>query len=95
MNKDAKTLLNLETTQLAKLQKIVQQAIDDEKLITNNLLNPPEDVLTRGQKISDKVAAFGGSWRFIISFFIILIVWIVFNTVTPIKDNFDPYPLFC
>lgn len=92
MNKDAAALLNSETTQLSKLQKIVQQTIDDEKLIINNLLNPPEDVLTRGQKISDKVAAFGGSWLFIISFFVILFIWILFNTLTPIKDNFDPYP---
>lgn len=92
MNKDATTLLNSEIAQLAKLQKIVQQTIEDEKLIINNLLNPPEDVLTRGQKISDKVAAFGGSWAFIISFFIILFAWILFNTIAPIKDNFDPYP---
>lgn len=92
MNKDATTLLNSEIAQLAKLQKIVKQTIEDEKLIINNLLNPPEDVLTRGQKISDKVAAFGGSWAFIISFFIILFAWILFNTITPIKDNFDPYP---
>jgi len=92
MNKDSKTLLNSEATQLAKLQKIVQQTIEDEKLIINNLLNPPEDVLTKGQKISDKVARFGGSWAFIISFFIILFVWILLNTITPIRDNFDPYP---
>lgn len=92
MNKDSKTLLNSETAQLAKLRKIVQQTIDDEKLIIDNLLNPPEDVLTRGQRISDKVARFGGSWSFIISFFVILFIWIILNTVTPIKDNFDPYP---
>jgi uncharacterized membrane protein len=92
MNKDSKTIQNSETQQLAKLQKIVQQTIEDEKLIINNLLNPPEDVLTRGQKISDKVARFGGSWAFIISFFVVLFIWILFNTITPLKDNFDPYP---
>lgn len=92
MTKDSKTIQNSETQQLAKLQKIVQQTIEGEKLIINNLLNPVEDVLTRGQKISDKVARFGGSWAFIISFFIVLFIWILFNTVTPIKENFDPYP---
>jgi uncharacterized membrane protein len=61
-------------------------------LITNNLLNPPKEVLSKGQSISDKVAKFGGSWGFIISFFVILVVWILFNTLTPIKENFDPYP---
>jgi uncharacterized membrane protein len=92
MNKDSKKLLNSETVQLAKLQKIVHQTIEDEKLIINNLLNPPEDVLTKGQKISDKVARFGGSWYFIIYFFIVLFIWILYNTITPLKENFDPYP---
>ncbi|OCB76467.1 DUF1003 domain-containing protein [Flavobacterium crassostreae] len=92
MNKDAKILLNSETEQLAKLQKIVTQTIENEKLILDNLLHPPEDVLTKGQKISDKVASFGGSWAFIISFFILLFAWIAFNTITPLRDNFDPYP---
>lgn len=92
MNKDSKTLLHSETIQLAKLKKIVEQTIDEEKLIINNLLNPPQDLLTKGQKISDKVAKFGGSWAFIISFFVILTSWILFNTLTPLKDNFDPYP---
>lgn len=92
MDKDIKKLLNTENEQIAKLHTIVETAIEDEKLIVNNLLNTPEEVLTTGQKISDKVARFGGSWAFIISFFAILIVWILFNTLTPIKNNFDPYP---
>jgi uncharacterized membrane protein len=49
-------------------------------------------VLTKGQTISDKVATFGGSWKFIILFGIILFVWILFNTLSPKIFNFDPYP---
>ena len=92
MDKDVKKLLQSEADQLKKLQLIVETAIEDEKLIIENLLNPPKDFLTRGQKISDKVARFGGSWAFIISFFIILIIWIVYNTNVATKDEFDPYP---
>ncbi|MEY4928025.1 MAG: hypothetical protein RI894_2461 [Bacteroidota bacterium] len=77
---------------LLKLQKIVQDAMEEEALMTENLLHQPEEVLSKGQKISDVVARFGGSWAFIISFFIILIAWIVFNTLAAIKDVFDPYP---
>ena len=44
------------------------------------------------QKISDKVARFGGSWTFIVTFFAILISWIVFNSVALVKTHFDPYP---
>lgn len=92
MNKDTKALLTAESQQLAKLREIVNNAIEDEKLIIDNLLHPPKEVLTRGQKISDKVAVFGGSWSFIISFFVILVCWIIFNTLAPNKEDFDPYP---
>ncbi len=57
-----------------------------------NLLHPPKETITKGQAISDKVASFGGSWAFIISFFIILILWIVYNCIAPTGKNFDPYP---
>ncbi len=92
MDIDVEKLLTANNEQIKKLQEIVKKVIEEEKLITNNLQNPPRDVITRGQSISDNVAKFGGSWAFIISFFIILIIWILFNTLTPIRDNFDPYP---
>ncbi len=92
MNADTESLLKSENEQLIKLQKIVEQTIEDEKLIVENLLHPPKETLTRGQSISDKVARFGGSWKFIISFSVILSVWILFNTLTPKRDDFDPYP---
>ncbi|KAB5488300.1 MULTISPECIES: DUF1003 domain-containing protein [Flagellimonas] len=92
MDKDIDNLLTAKTAQIKKLQEIVKKAIEDENLITDNLLNPPKELLTKGQSISDKVAKFGGSWAFIISFLIILFAWILFNTLTPTKDNFDPYP---
>ncbi len=92
MDKDINNLLKAESVQLQKLQEIVKKSIEDENLIIENLLNPPKDILTKGQKISDRVARFGGSWAFIISFFIILILWILFNVFSPLQDKFDPYP---
>lgn len=81
-----------EEEQLKKLQDIVSATIKEEELVINNLLHPPSDVLSRGQRISDKVARFGGSWKFIISFMAILIIWIVYNMLSPRKDSFDPFP---
>ncbi|KYG79143.1 MULTISPECIES: DUF1003 domain-containing protein [Roseivirga] len=92
MDNDITNLLTAKSEHIRKLQSIVKKAIEDETLITTNLLNPPKEILSTGQSISDKVAKFGGSWAFIITFFAILIVWILFNTLTPIRDNFDPYP---
>ncbi|MPR31849.1 DUF1003 domain-containing protein [Salmonirosea aquatica] len=75
-----------------RLKAIVEETIREEQLIINNLLHPPAEVLNRGQRVSDKVARFGGSWKFIIIFGVILLVWIVFNTLAPNQQNFDPYP---
>lgn len=85
-------LIDEENHQLNKLKDIVSKTIEDEKLIIENLIHPPIETITTGQRISDKVASFGGSWAFIISFFIILFIWIVFNSVAASKEAFDPYP---
>jgi uncharacterized membrane protein len=92
MNKDIKHLLDSESINLEKLKEIVRKSIEDENLILDNLAHPPKEIITKGQKISDKVARFGGSWAFIISFFIILVFWIFFNIAAPLQDIFDPYP---
>lgn len=92
MDIDVEDLLTKQNNHLAKLHQIVTDTIKEEELITNNLLNPPQEILNRGQKLSDKVARFGGSWKFIISFGIVLGIWITFNSIALGKAKFDPYP---
>jgi len=92
MNNATSTLLQSEDEQLAKLQQIVQKAIAEERSIVENLLHQPKEVISTGDSISDKVAAFGGSWKFIILFAVVLSIWIVYNTLSPVSFEFDPYP---
>ena len=80
MNTETKNITKSGKEQLDKLQDIVQKSINEEKLVVENLLNEPKEIMTRGQSISDKVARFGGSWNFIISFSAILFAWIIFNS---------------
>src|ERR1041384_4974545 len=49
---------------------------------------------TFGQRLADRVAAFGGSWTFIIIFAAILLAWVLLNTLILVRQNasFDPYP---
>lgn len=91
-NEEIDKLLNDENEHLNKLHQIVKNSIQEEELIIKNLLNPPLETLTRGQKISDHVARFGGSWKFIIIFGIGLTLWIIFNVLTVERFKFDPYP---
>ena len=50
------------------------------------------DNRTFGERIADNVADFGGSWTFIIWFFVIIIVWICANVFLLMNKGFDPYP---
>ena len=47
-----------------------------------------------GERASDAIAAFGGSWTFILMFMAVLVCWTFLNTeiLGPRKDAFDPYP---
>lgn len=92
MESELDDLLQAKNENLKKLQDIVKKAINEEELIIENLLHPPKEMLTQEQLLSDRIARFGGSWAFIISFFVILIAWILFNTFSPQAMNFDPYP---
>jgi len=91
-NTEIDKLLADQNKQLNKLHQIVKHTITEEELIINNLLHPPAETLTRGQSISDKVARFGGSWKFIICFLIVLALWIVFNILAMGVYKFDPFP---
>lgn len=85
-------LLQTNDQSLQKLHDIVETAIREERLIVHHLTHPQQETLTRGQKISDQVAKFGGSWAFIISFGIVLTCWIIFNVMAPKYWQFDQYP---
>ncbi len=67
--------------------------------VTRNVNTEMEKKLTVGQRIADKVASFGGSWSFIITYGAILIVWMAINTFFLARYSsgqngaqFDPYP---
>lgn len=45
-----------------------------------------------GERLADRVAAIGGSWRFIIGFGVFLLAWAVLNTLLLGTRAFDPFP---
>ncbi|NHM03785.1 DUF1003 domain-containing protein [Flavobacterium celericrescens] len=83
--------LQTEISQLSKLEKDVVRSLGDD---TSFVAKVEEEADTRnyGQIVADKVAAFGGSWTFIISFFIFISIWIGSNVFIFTNKEFDPYP---
>lgn len=59
--------------------------------IAENINNSQKSTLSRGDIMSDKLAEFAGSWKFIISFVAIIFIWIIVNIIM-ISSSFDPYP---
>jgi uncharacterized membrane protein len=78
--------------ELSSMEKIVLDTISNGDQISNLAINQDNTPLSRGQKMADHVASFGGSWTFIISFGFFLFVWILLNSLFLLNKGFDPYP---
>lgn len=88
----ARDLLQKERGELTSLDEQVIEALRDEELLAANVNTEFHERLTFGQRIADKVAAFGGSWNFIGLFAAIIAVWMLLNIGFLLARPFDPYP---
>jgi len=81
--------------QLGTQEQHVAHHLAQRTHITRNVAQDLSEQLTFGQKLADRVAAFGGSWTFISLFAAVLVIWIFLNSyilITYSSDAFDPYP---
>lgn len=81
-----------EVGELNELEKTVLTSVTTNSTLTDKIEGDEKQILTAGQRIADKVASFGGSWTFIISFGIFILIWISINVFWLINKGFDPYP---
>lgn len=85
--------LSKEIGELTELEKTVLTSVSTNNTLTDKIEDSEEkQFLTFGQKIADKVASFGGSWTFIISFGLFIFIWISVNVYWLVNNSFDPYP---
>src|SRR2546430_375079 len=87
-----KRALEDEIGELTSLDQEVIESLQQHEVLTENIEKQFERKLTFGEHLSDKIAEFGGSWRFIIAFGGVLVVWIIINGVLLATRAFDPYP---
>jgi uncharacterized membrane protein len=81
-----------EIGELTELEKTVLSSVTNNNTLTDKIDGDDKQLLTAGQRIADKVASFGGSWTFIISFGVFIFIWISVNIFWLINKGFDPYP---
>jgi uncharacterized membrane protein len=87
-----KDILETEKGELSALEEQVVKSLKEQELLSKNINIEFERQLKVGDRLADRLAAFAGSWRFIIGFFVVLIIWIAVNAVALMQKPFDPYP---
>lgn len=78
--------------ELGEMRDNVLQSLKEHSILSTKLELEEQSELTLGQRIADRVAEFGGSWTFILSFFGFLTIWIIANVFFLRSRTFDPYP---
>ena len=90
----ARALLGKSLDELTVRERNVIESLADGDPVSINVNREFDDQLTFGQRLADKVAKFGGSWTFIITFGVILVTWMTMNAFVLVRsgNDFDPYP---
>jgi uncharacterized membrane protein len=90
--KEVQMLIEEEVGELSDLEKEVLESLKRHDLLSSNTDQEFEQERTFGEKLSDKIASFGGSWKFLIIFSFFLLCWITINSLVMFWRPVDPYP---
>lgn len=90
----AKKVLKKEWEKLAERERRVIRLFLEHAQVSRNTNRIFEDERTFGQRLADRIAAFGGSWTFIGIFCALLVAWVILNSFMLARrdEAFDPYP---
>lgn len=86
------SLIESEKGEITALEKEVLRSIQEHEVLAKNIQAEFEQNRSFGQKLADRIAAFGGSWTFLICFGAFIALWIGMNSIVLIWHPPDPYP---
>lgn len=96
LNDLLRSYINQVSAEEAKAHEALAEKVQRRYESDETLQPLPKDVekgaLSFGEKLADKIADFGGSWRFIIIFVSFLVIWMLINAIFLLNKGFDPYP---
>ena len=88
----ARRLLQKELEQLPPDERHVVERFISRRKVARNMAREFHQSRTLGEQLADNVAAVGGSWKFIICFAVVLVVWMAINSFLLRSNAFDPFP---
>jgi len=86
------SLISQEEGEVNQIHQDVLESIKNNSILSENILEEAEQKLSLGQRLADRIAVFGGSWIFIITFFSFILIWMITNIVFLATKPFDPFP---
>jgi len=85
-------VLETEKGDLSVIEAEVIESLREGEVLTRNVNMEFEEKRTIGERLADRLATFGGSWKFIVIFMSVLFGWIILNSIVLITRRFDPFP---
>ena len=74
-----KEVLEDEIGELSALDQEVIESLEQHEILSSDIIKQFERKLTFGERLSDRIAEFGGSWKFLITFGAVILIWIAIN----------------
>jgi len=91
-SKYVEEVLKADRGELSVLELGVMRSLQQKELLAENTNEELDRQTTPGQRVADKMAQFGGSWAFIITFGAVIAAWITINSIALLTKPFDPFP---
>lgn len=85
-------LLKADSGELTELEHKVADSLATHDTLAENIEREYEEDRTFGERLSDHLASFGGSWSFLIAFALFLAAWMALNIYQGEGRAFDAYP---
>lgn len=86
------TLLLSEKGELSTLDQEVLESMRKHQTVAADVDSEVEENWTFAERLADRIADFGGSWAFLITFSVFILVWITINSVALFWHPVDPFP---
>jgi uncharacterized membrane protein len=78
--------------ELTALEEEVSRSFKERELLSKNVNLEFERKLTVGERLADGLAKYAGSWKFMIGFAVVLVMWITLNSYVLASSAWDHYP---
>lgn len=89
--KKIEELLQRESEQYSKISQIAEKSIQEERTLSDKLIEFEDSNPSFTNRLADVISSFGGSWKFILTFSVFMIFWMIANAYM-LQHSFDPFP---